>query len=60
MIIKSAAGKAFAAICLTAIATFPRAHAQMSPALGAYGPYGPRREPTPRGANMSRHRLGPN
>jgi hypothetical protein len=41
MIINSAAGKAFAAICLTAIATFPRAHAQMSPAPGAYGPYGP-------------------
>ena len=45
MIIKSAAGTAFAAVCLTAIATFPGAHAQMSPAPGAYGPapgaYGP-------------------
>ena len=41
MAIKSAAGTAFAAVCLTAIATFPGAHAQMSPAPGAYGPYGP-------------------
>jgi hypothetical protein len=45
MVIKSAAGRAFAAVCLTAIATFPGAHAQMSPAPGAYGPapraYGP-------------------
>jgi hypothetical protein len=31
MIIKSAAGWAFAAVCLTAIATFSGAHAQMGP-----------------------------
>ena len=53
MIIKSAAGRAFAAVCLTAIATFSCAHAQMGPAPGSYwappgapygyapGPYGP-------------------
>ncbi len=52
MIIKSA-GRAFAAVCLTAIATFSGAHAQMGPAPGSYwappgppygyapGPYGP-------------------
>ena len=53
MIIKRAAGWAFAAVCLTAIATFSGAHAQMGPAPGSYwaapgppygyvpGPYGP-------------------
>ena len=60
MIIKSAAGTAFAAVCLTAIATFSGAHAQMGPAPGSYwatpgapygyapGPYGP-----PPGASAS-------
>jgi hypothetical protein len=37
MIIKSAAGRAFAAVCLTAIATFSGAHAQMGPTPGSYG-----------------------
>jgi len=53
MMIKSAAGGAFAAVYLTAIATFSGAHAQMGPAPGSYwappgapygyapGPYGP-------------------
>jgi hypothetical protein len=42
MIIKSAAGWAFAAVCLTAIATFSGAHAQMGPAPGSYwAPPGP-------------------
>ncbi len=53
MIIKSAAGTALAAVCLTAIATFSGAHAQMGPAPGSYwaapgppygyvpGPYAP-------------------
>ena len=81
MIIKSAAGRAFAGVCLTAITTFAGAHAQMGPAPGSYwgpprppygyapSPYGPHqvptapmaphREPMPRGANMSHHRLEP-
>jgi hypothetical protein len=56
MIIKRAVGRAFAAVCLTAITTFSGAHAQMGPAPGSYwgppgapygyapapyGPYGP-------------------
>jgi hypothetical protein len=42
MIIKSAAGRAFAAVCLTALTTFSGAHAQMGPAPGSYwGPPGP-------------------
>ena len=41
MIIKSAAGKAFAGVCLAAITTFAGAHAQMGPAPGSYwGPPG--------------------
>ena len=36
MMIKSAAGGAFAAVYLTAIATFSGAHAQMGPAPGSY------------------------
>ena len=41
MIIKSAAGKAFAGACLAAITTFAGAHAQMGPAPGSYwGPPG--------------------
>jgi hypothetical protein len=42
MIIKSAAGRAFAGVCLTAITTFAGAHAQMGTAPGSYwGPPGP-------------------
>lgn len=42
MIIKSAAGRAFAGVCLAAIMTFAGAHAQMGPAPGSYwGPPGP-------------------
>jgi hypothetical protein len=49
MIIKSAAGRAFAAVCLTAITTFSGAHAQMGPAPGSYwGPPGPPYMATPR------------
>jgi hypothetical protein len=72
MIIKSATGRAFAAVCLTAITTFSGAHAQMGPAPGSYwgahrgplmatprAPTAPHREPMPRGANMSHHRLEP-
>ena len=44
MIIESVTRLAFAAGCLTAIATLPTAHAQMSgPPPGAYG-YGPPRD----------------
>ena len=42
MIIKSTAGVAFAAVCLTAIATLSGAHAQMGgPRLEATGPHRP-------------------
>jgi hypothetical protein len=52
MIIKSAAGVAFAAACLTTIATLPAAHAQMAGTYGsAPGAYGtappPAAYPTP-------------
>jgi hypothetical protein len=73
MIIKSTAGVAFAAVCLTAIATLSGAHAQMGgPPPGSYwsppapygfapAPYG--YAPVPSGyahqAPMPRHRLGP-
>jgi len=49
MITKSAARLAFAAVCLTAIATLSAAHAQMGywPPPGPYGRYGP--PPSPYG-----------
>jgi hypothetical protein len=73
MIIKSAAGRAFALLdrdrdllgCTRADG--PRTWKLLGPTgppygyapPGAYGPYGPHREPMSRGANMSRHRLEP-
>jgi hypothetical protein len=45
IVIKNAAGMAFVAVCLTAVATLSAAHAQMGPAPGSYwgppGAYGP-------------------